>query len=279
MAQTIYGCVNWGEGGRIEFESVDCISENIRGCINWTGAHAGQVEVTITTADEAVCNDTFYGCIDWATGKFQISLPECCFCPCSYSNDIPECYQVNKTPEKVIVRFTGVLKCSDDSSLDLNDVDICVSYYGSYTYGSFIGDAYIRTYGNYTIIYMPYCCKYGSPPYVTILIVLLVNPANSCFSSGVSLPPCKISISSVYAKAHCSDPWSFYSYGGSAVISNNCDECIGEIWVTAHSYIVDDEVKILASDSTCYICTQNHTSDADKKPGSGIDWEDYWDVV
>jgi hypothetical protein len=37
------------------------------------------------------------------------------------------------------------------------------------------------------------------------------------------------------------------------------------------SYVINDEVY--------YKCIQNHTSDANKEPGTGADWQEYWEIV
>ncbi len=85
MSQTIYGKVDW-PSGVIKFGDppcatrVECIVQDIPGCIEWTGEHAGMVKINIIGADNSDCNDIYYGCVDWATGKFQISIPSWCCC-------------------------------------------------------------------------------------------------------------------------------------------------------------------------------------------------------
>lgn len=44
----------------------------------WTGEHAGQVALTLSDATNQDCNDTFYGCVDFATGKFEVLIPDNC---------------------------------------------------------------------------------------------------------------------------------------------------------------------------------------------------------
>jgi len=76
--ETLYGCVTW-PGGVVSFDQYpDC---TYNGCIEWTGIHAGQVAVTVST-DE--CDDIYYGCVDWSTGKFEVSVPEDCCTHISY---------------------------------------------------------------------------------------------------------------------------------------------------------------------------------------------------
>lgn len=87
--ETIYGCVNWATG-EVEFEQtveycVLCTESGSNneyvGCIvRDGGAHDGQVEVII---DNGNCDDTYYGCVNWATGQFQLVVPD----DCSYYPD------------------------------------------------------------------------------------------------------------------------------------------------------------------------------------------------
>ena len=77
----IYGCVNWATG-LIEFADsgycgCECIFE---GCmVTDGGIHDGQIAVTVLTVN---CDDTYYACIDWATGYFELLIPEeCCHLP------------------------------------------------------------------------------------------------------------------------------------------------------------------------------------------------------
>ena len=113
MSRTIYGSVDWSTGVA-KFgdpgcgDRIDCIGEDIVGCIEWAGEHAGQVKVTIAAAYQT-CNDTYYGCVDWGTGKFQISIPDDCCCDCS-------CWaEVGCEPATYSVTISGVRSCNDDS--------------------------------------------------------------------------------------------------------------------------------------------------------------------
>jgi len=111
--KTVYGCVDWATG-KIKFETnFSCIGASgmVEGCINWTGDHAGQVEVTISDADNPDCNDTYYACIDWSTGKFQFQMPdECC---AEYSADDCECFDPGETPLYYTLIISGVTSCWD----------------------------------------------------------------------------------------------------------------------------------------------------------------------
>lgn len=84
--ETIYGCVNWMTG-KVIFTTPHCV-KYATGCVHWTGAHAGMVEVYVYA-----CDDTYYSCIDWTTGKFEVSIPDdCCLyagcgCGCFHPPD------------------------------------------------------------------------------------------------------------------------------------------------------------------------------------------------
>ena len=80
MAKTISGCVDRATG-EILFAGEACDESDYTGCIERTGAHAGQVAVTI---EERNCyEDTYYGCVNRVTGEFDVSIPDdCCNCSC-----------------------------------------------------------------------------------------------------------------------------------------------------------------------------------------------------
>ena len=46
-------------------------------------------------------------------------------------------------------------------------------------------------------------------------------------------------------------------------------------WATGNSYIINDVVE---NDGSYYICIQAHTSSSGDEPGTGVDWEDYWEL-
>ncbi len=100
--ETIYGCVTW-PGGVVTFDQdPNC---QYTACVDWTGIHAGQVAVTINTA---TCDDIYYGCVDWATNKFEVSVPDsCCWesylnCPCNL------CEISGIQPFFIKITFTGI---------------------------------------------------------------------------------------------------------------------------------------------------------------------------
>jgi hypothetical protein len=47
-------------------------------------------------------------------------------------------------------------------------------------------------------------------------------------------------------------------------------------WSITTSYSVGSQV---SNDGEFYVCTQAHISTADDEPGTGVNWESYWDIV
>lgn len=75
MSTTVYGkaCAD----GSIKFYDLEeCLVQSA--CVVREGVHAGQVALTLSDADNEDCNNTFYGCIDPATSKFQVVIPDDC---------------------------------------------------------------------------------------------------------------------------------------------------------------------------------------------------------
>lgn len=105
-SRTICGCVNRTTGA-ITFEGEACNSSDYTGCIERTGEHAGQVKVVI---DDSQCDDTYYGCVDRATGQFRLEIPYCC-----YGDDCLWCFDAGLTPKVVVATFSGVQLCSGRS--------------------------------------------------------------------------------------------------------------------------------------------------------------------
>jgi len=115
---TITGCVDWTTG-KLEFDmDSDCDSGDgptLEGCIERdSGENFGKVKVVIT-GRAAACNGTYYGCVDWTTGKFEIDIPEeCCYATsCAYCD-------TDLTPQFVTVRIAGVADCSCATDTILN---------------------------------------------------------------------------------------------------------------------------------------------------------------
>ena len=75
--ETIYGCVEADR--KITFTQGVCKYQYPDVCIIRDGGiHDQQVAVTL---DNGCCDDIYYGCINWTTKKFQVSVPDnCCDC-------------------------------------------------------------------------------------------------------------------------------------------------------------------------------------------------------
>ena len=98
--ETIFGCVT--SEGQIIFEQALC---EYPACLEFTGTHAGQVAVTI---GGPFCDDTFYGCVDFATGKFEVVVPDDC---CNSSETICSRCSPGITPKIVRVDISGTTSC------------------------------------------------------------------------------------------------------------------------------------------------------------------------
>ncbi len=113
---TIEGCVTWPSGG-ITFAGYACDDGDYTGCIVWTGEHAGQVAVEVV---EANCDDTYYGCVDWADdGKFKVEIPDdCCITP-GYDCGICE---AGTTPAQIDLTISDLVLCEGCVGDDYNSV-------------------------------------------------------------------------------------------------------------------------------------------------------------
>jgi len=113
MSRTITGKVDWGDGGKIKFGNppcdtrINCINEDITGCMIWTGEHAGMVSVTISAAELAACNDTYYGCVDWTTQTFKILIPDSCCGEVGVT-----CGWCDSTPKYIDITFANIVNCT-----------------------------------------------------------------------------------------------------------------------------------------------------------------------
>lgn len=48
------------------------------------------------------------------------------------------------------------------------------------------------------------------------------------------------------------------------------------VWASGETYVVNDVVE---NSGSYYIAIQDHTSTTDDEPGTGVNWEDYWDLL
>lgn len=96
--KTIEGCVL--SDGRIEFTDASC---KYHACRVPSGVHAGMIQLTHPSYR---CPDTYYGCVDPVTHKFEVILPDTNCCQ-SCSN-CPS----GTTPFALMVSFQGAPHCS-----------------------------------------------------------------------------------------------------------------------------------------------------------------------
>jgi len=100
--KTIYGCYN-SITKAVTFEGEACDSGDYTGCYVASGEHQGQIAVTVS---EANCDDTYYGCLNSSTGKFQVVIPDNC---CMGSN-CRYCAS-EQTPYQITIVFSGLSFC------------------------------------------------------------------------------------------------------------------------------------------------------------------------
>jgi len=117
MSVTVHGCVKWTENPpEIHFLDLEtCLEQSA--CMHWTGIHAQQVALTLSGADDEDCNDTFYSnCVDFTTGRFQVSIPEDC-CYSGIGNNCKFCDE-GETPEYICIYFIDVTEtsCGEDNT-------------------------------------------------------------------------------------------------------------------------------------------------------------------
>ena len=131
--KTIYGCV---EADRtITFEQDGC---EYPACIirDPEDEHFNMVAVTI---DTGCCDDIYYGCVNWPSGKFGVSVPDNCCPSTEYCDNIcttcDTCHLDNIT-----ITFSGIISgcsfpcrapctnsCSYSGFNAINDTFLCVA--------------------------------------------------------------------------------------------------------------------------------------------------------
>jgi len=148
--KTITGHIEEVEGKwKVVFDGEACDSGDYTGKMVWTGVHAGQVAVTV---DELNCDDIYYGDIpDECPWTFEVEIPDnccglsnCSSCPAIYSTSewTPCCFEEGEVPKYLCCEFTGIKRCSDDSTIP--NTYVCVEgdgvvgwhrYFGTFSDG------------------------------------------------------------------------------------------------------------------------------------------------
>ncbi len=273
--ETIYGCVDWDDEGKVKFYQNDGCCEYI-GCIEWTGIHAGQVAVTINTTE---CSDVYYACIDWVSGKFQVIVPDNC-CDSGEDGDIIcgdccRCWPEHQTPIHYSVMLSGIVDCGAHNGSIANGSYVLTNadcWYGGLTCSYTIDTGSVRV--NFSI-------GSGAPetPYALIVTAFTfdgVEGWGQAFAYGTEF-------------SDCSD---VFCGGDNNTIINCLFDRHGKdgscIW-RPHSWPIWEENTSYGSgnyvfhDGELYKCIQGHTScsggcpDPDE-PGSGDQWQNYWEV-
>lgn len=98
MAITLTGCYNV-KTRKIIMDDDTC---QWNPCMIFQGTHAGQVSLTPNTP---ACPDTYYGCVDFPSGTFNIVVPESCCHPCVVCED-------GDTPVTITGEVSGASSCT-----------------------------------------------------------------------------------------------------------------------------------------------------------------------
>ena len=196
MSITVYGCVSYA--GAITFENLEaCLVQEA--CVVVSGEHAGQVALTLSDANNNDdCNDTFYGCVNWSTRKFQVIIPDDC---CVVGDDCEYCTP-GETPASIQVTIAGVLvccpdccsynheRCSRNATLDIDGVYV-VPQLGSCTWALSTGHYMRRRWWHDDGGHNPNPGCSGTPDHdetqeVTIYIVKKTDTTADCYIQTLS---------------------------------------------------------------------------------------------
>jgi len=296
--QTIYGCYN-SSTGAVTFAGAACDSGDYTGCYVASGEHAGQIAVPVS---EESCNDTYYGCLNFATGQFQLVIPDNC---CGWF----PCVGCVLPPAEILVSFQDVLECYPDGggawqrNFSINNV---------WTLPQIAGQSW---YGNS-------CCAWG------LILPNYCHQQSVSYNYALRLTVHKISGTKGHVEARickndarfgigCSDGDVFTtSWGGyttelcvqgtsnNGLIFEDCDDapsmncCDGNCFTydstcgiqgvatvvevcpeyqSVHYYNLNDVID--GTDSNCYKCIVPHDAFYEYRPISGPTWETYWELV
>lgn len=215
-------------------------------------------------------------CLEWP--------PSSPTCPCEYfgGDGLTDCFDVGKTPLNLFVLFKDVKYCSDDSIItDLCDQLFCLSKKSgqwewvktiqvdgedvSLKHTKDISDTWDSNVGAEGE-FLPGNGIIFSSAYMKSEVL-----CNTIFANGVH------SDHGDPDKSGC--VYGDIGYGGHAIILDPCEvPCSNATnWIIDTNYSINNVVKISgASGTICYICYVAHLSSSSNKPGTGVDWEDYW---
>lgn len=263
MSITVYGCVNFSSGTAvITFENLEtCLEQS--SCIIFTGVHAGQIALTLSGADDEDCNDTFYGCWNPTTSKFQIEIPEdCCVC------------NVDDIPSVITVIFSnmgyksgyGCPSCCIPDMMIYHLIKEVEPLCWRYIFGQESPYIYneITYYPTLSQIYWSTNWEDGTCP---------GNSGNlaACIIFLKTGSLCQKHFILDGTEASCG------AAGSEACIVFTSNDITP--WIFGHNYIVSEIVTEHIEGDNCYgdyQCILAHTSSLTNRPGNGIDWETYW---
>jgi len=315
MSITIYGCVAF-PAGTITFENLEtCLEQSA--CIIFEGVHAGQIALTLSGAtNNEDCNDTFYGCMNWTTGKFQVEIPtDCCE---EYGYDCNKC-SAGQTPKCVTLEFTDVVFCNgcylysgnyfcswEFLNLQLNGKHILKQVSSGYPctwerhyshqaivpqglrenvwYGSACS-SFISSY-DFDLILTVWI--FPSVPDQTMIWARLYDPHQNgnfmwLFRQNNIVKTNCITVAPVNNKIiECGRDLSESAITG--VCQNGTAQVLeGEFippeWLVNRPYSSDAGDRVIGTDDNFYGCKLNHTSTYDDKPITGANWSTYWFII
>lgn len=90
------------------------------GCLEVSGANAGKIKVVTTGNSDSTCDGTYYGCVNWTTGKFSVDVPEECCTVYGSGDDCKYC-TADETPKFIKITFSGVTANIGECCIDLSN--------------------------------------------------------------------------------------------------------------------------------------------------------------
>lgn len=267
------GKINWTTKLSCWSANPDCEFPD-SGCMIHTGIHAGMVAVTV--CDIFYGEDTYYGCIRWVTpvgydpiGYWGVEFPDDLCCGCNTGvllNGL--CWDGETTARRnIMIVYSGVRRCSDNSLIEINGANICVNYSqapsGHYAlWEDLDGYGHELEFIDTKVEHRVYTETYEGSGW----------DGNRFFHYTDAIGCTKI-LANDYEIGDCSG--QVLGYGGAASLIDVCDPCDSTTWADETAYVVGDTTDI--GGALCYTARQDHTSDTgNDRPETGTNWEDYW---
>lgn len=227
------------------------------------------------------CDDTYYGCVDWTTGKFEMEIPDDC-CPELVTCDVMDCWDSGSVPTYIYILFNGVRRCVDNSLIEELNVCHCATLAGECTGvdANYLGGIQDVDFDGTTF---DLCIGVGLQPLGNSPItVFRVADGETCnnenedgfiFLNSDDEPPCPPkTYDNDFAIGNCNA--TIRGYGGTATLIDVSGALPASAWADLTVYALNDMV--IGSDGKTYVCIQAHTSSLSDKPITGGNWESYW---